>query len=213
LGARKQNADVCRLDTAAAAGDGLSQSRVAVRSQKISPCKTSKRESERVNSLGHLASVQRSAAARVRLDNWATVTNTRHGFEIAYPSDMFEQKEAPKTDEGGVFVSKDGKAKLLVGAFENADNQSLEEYRKFLISDQYAGAKIDYAPVSARWFVLSGERNDETFYERVSFTYGGKLINSWAMIYPTSAHKTYDRVVEAVARTYTPGAGQTGVCD
>lgn len=30
-----------------------------VRSQKISPCKTSKRESERVNSLGHLASVRR----------------------------------------------------------------------------------------------------------------------------------------------------------
>ena len=154
-----------------------------------------------------------AAAARVRLDNWATVTNARHGFEIAYPSDMFEQKEAPKTDEGGVFVSKDGTAKLLVGAFENADNQSLEEYRKFLISDQYAGAKIDYAPVRARWFVLSGERNDETFYERVSFTCGGKLINSWAMIYPTSAHKTYDRVVEAVARTYTPGAGRTGVCD
>ena len=122
-------------------------------------------------------------------------------------------KRSAETDEGGVFVSKDGKAKLLVGAFENADNQSLEEYRKFLISDQYAGAKIDYAPVRARWFVLSGERNDETFYERVSFTCGGKLINSWAMIYPTSAHKTYDRVVEAVARTYTPGAGRTGVCD
>ncbi len=61
--------------------------------------------------------------------------------------------------------------------------------------------------------MLSGERNDETFYERVSFTCGGKLINSWAMLYPTSERKTYDRVVEAVARTYTPGAGRTGFCD
>ena len=151
--------------------------------------------------------------ARPRVDSWATVINERHGFAIAYPVDVFEQKEAPKTDEGGVFISKDGKAKLLVGAFENAEHQSLEDYRQFLISDQYAGAKIDYAPVKDRWFVLSGERNDETFYERVSFTCGGKLINSWAMLYPTSERKTYDRVVEAVARTYTPGAGRTGFCD
>ena len=39
--------------------------------------------------------------------------NERHGFAIAYPDDIFEQKEEPKTDEGRVFVSKDGKAKLL----------------------------------------------------------------------------------------------------
>lgn len=153
------------------------------------------------------------AAARTWRDRWATVINERHGFAIAYPDDIFEQKEEPKTDEGRVFVSKDGKAKLLVGAFENADHQSLEDYRKFLISDQYAGAKIDYAPVKQRWFVLSGDRNGETFYQRVSFTCGGKLINSWAMLYPTSERKIYDRVVEAVAQTYTPGAGRTGYCD
>jgi hypothetical protein len=154
-----------------------------------------------------------AAAARSPFDNWATVINERHGFEIAYPVDVFEQKEAPKTDEGDVYVSKDGKAKLLVGAFENTDHQSLEDYRKFLMSNQYAGAKIGYAPVKQRWFVLSGDRNGETFYERVSFTCGGKLINSWAMLYPTTDRKTYDPVVEAVARTYMPGAGKTGYCD
>lgn len=154
------------------------------------------------------------ADARSWQDSWVTVINERHGFAIAYPDNIFTQKsDQPKTDEGGVYLSKDGKAKLLVGAFENADRQSLEDYRQFLISDQYANAKIDYAPVKARWFVLSGDRNGETFYQRVSFTCGGKLINSWAMLYPTSERKTYDRVVEAVARTYTPGAGRTGSCD
>ena len=158
--------------------------------------------------------ISESVAARSWQDSWATVINERHGFAIAYPDNIFEQqKEALKTDEGGVYVSKDGKAKLLVGAFENVDNQSLQDYRKFLISDLYAGAKIDYAPVKERWFVLSGDRNGQTFYQRVNFTCGGKLINSWAMLYPTSEHKTYDRVVEAIARTYTPGAGRTGYCD
>ena len=49
--------------------------------------------------------------------------------------------------------------------------------------------------------------------ERVSFTCGGQLINSWAMIYPKSERRFYNRVVEAVARTYSPGAGRTGQCD
>lgn len=145
--------------------------------------------------------------------DWTTVKNDRHGFAIAYPTNVFEQKTQPTTDEGRVFVSKDGKAKLLVGAFANADNHSLAEYRDFLMTDQFAGAAIDYAPVRRKWFVLSGVRNGEIFYQRVSFTCGGRLINSWAMLYPESERKTYDRVVEAVARTYMPGAGRTGACD
>ena len=153
------------------------------------------------------------AAAGPRLDDWATLKNERHGFAIAYPVDVFEQKEAPTTDEGRVLLSKDGKAKLLVGAFDNASSNSLTEYRQFLMDEQYAGAVIDYAPVKQRWFVLSGTRNGEMFYQRVSFTCGGKLINSWAMLYPASERKTYDRVVEAVARTYLPGAGRSGACD
>ncbi len=153
------------------------------------------------------------AFAGSSLNDWATVKNDRHGFAIAYPVDVFEQKSSPTTDEGRVLVSKDGKAKLLVGAFENAENNSLADYRQFLINEQYAGAAIDYAPIKKRWFVLSGTQNGQTFYQRVSFTCGGKLINSWAMLYPAAESKIYDPVVEAVARTYTPGAGRTGECD
>ena len=72
--------------------------------------------------------ISESVAARSWQDSWATVINERHGFAIAYPDNIFEQqKEALKTDEGGVYVSKDGKAKLLVSAFENVDNQSLQD--------------------------------------------------------------------------------------
>lgn len=164
-------------------------------------------------SLFAVLAVSMPAAAGPKFDTWTTVKNDRHGFAIAFPTDVFQQSEAPKTDEGRVFVSKDGKAKLLVGAFENADESTLESYREFLISEQYKNASIDYAPVKGRWFVLSGTRGDEMFYQRVSFTCGGKLINSWAMLYPASERKTYDRVVEGVARTYSPGAGRSGACD
>jgi hypothetical protein len=153
------------------------------------------------------------AIAGPKLDDWATVKNVRHGFTIAYPIDVFEQKAEPTTDEGRVLVSKDGKAKLLIGAFENSENSSLGQYRDFLLQGQWAGAAIDYDVLRSKWFVLSGTRNGQIFYERVSFTCGGKLINSWAMVYPEVERRTYDRVLEAIARTYLPGAGKEGNCE
>lgn len=160
-----------------------------------------------------ISGVASSAVAGPKLNDWATIKNERHGYAIAYPIDVFEQRETPKSEDGRVLYSKDGKAKLLFGAFDNTENNSLEEYRRFLLSEQYAGAKIDYAPVRKRWFVLSGTQGEEMFYQRVSFTCGGRLINSWAMLYPVAERKMYDRVVEAVARSFTPGAGKTGACD
>ena len=148
--------------------------------------------------------------------DWATLENARHGFLIAYPVEVFQQKTDPTTDEGRVLYSPDGKAQLLVGAFANEDQMTLRAYRNYLLQASYAGAELDYAPVRRTWFVLSGTIGDREFYERVSFTCGGRLINSWAMIYPISPkveNRFYDRVVEAIARTYTPGAGRSGNCE
>lgn len=160
-----------------------------------------------------LALLPVAALAAPRFDEWTTIKNERRGFAIAYPAGVFEQKTEPNSEDGRVFTSKDGKAKLLVGAFDNEQNNTIDEYRQFLLDEQYAGAAIDYAPVRKTWFVLSGTRNGEIFYQRVSFTCGGKLINSWAILYPEEQRDAYDRVLEAIARTFTPGAGRTGLCD
>ena len=66
------------------------------------------------------------------------------------------------------------------------------------MAENYSGADLDYAPVRKRFFVVSGTRGDMHFYERVSFTCGGRLINSWALLYPVAERHIYDRVVEAV---------------
>jgi hypothetical protein len=146
------------------------------------------------------------------LSDWATIQNKRFGFQIAYPANIFVPAPTPSGNDGRVLKSKDGQAKLLVATFENAENLTLDGYRKFLLTDIYANTTIDYSPLKQRWFVLSGTRGDETFYERVTFSCGGKLINSWAMLYPTSQKRLYDRVVEAVAKTYTAGSGADGTC-
>ena len=147
-----------------------------------------------------------------QFSDWATVQNKRFGFQIAYPANIFFPAPTPSGNDGRVLKSKDGQAKLLVATFENAENMTLDGYRRFLLSDIYANTNLDYTPQKQRWFVLSGTRGDETFYERVTFSCGGKLINSWAMLYPTSQKRLYDRVVEAVSKTYTAGSGADGSC-
>lgn len=153
-----------------------------------------------------------ASAQSNRLSDWATIQNKRFGFQIAYPANIFFPAPTPSGNDGRVLKSADGQAKLLVATFENAENLTLDGYRQFLLSDIYAGTNLDYTPQKQRWFVLSGTRGSETFYERVTFSCGGKLINSWAMLYPTSQKRLYDRVVEAVSKTYTAGAGADGNC-
>jgi hypothetical protein len=58
--------------------------------------------------------------------------------------------------------------------------------------------------------VLSGTRDGVMFYERVTFTCGGRRINSWAMLYPAAERGLYDRIVEQVARSYRAGEANCG---
>lgn len=159
-----------------------------------------------------LLSLTPSAGVAGRLSDWATIQNKRYGFQIAYPVNVLFPAPTPSGEDGRVLKSADGQAKMLVATFDNTENLSLGAYRKFLLTDIYANTRLDYAPQKERWFVLSGTRGAETFYERVTFTCGGALINSWAMVYPTSRKAFYDTLVEAVARTYTPGSGAGGNC-
>ena len=148
--------------------------------------------------LGLLAAIAAPASAQ---DGLSTYRNDRHGFTVSYPTAQFIALPAA-TEDARLFVSTDDKARLLVGTLENTDGRSLAEYRAFLLRESYAGATIDYAPQRDTWFVLSGIRNGTNFYQRVTFSCGGRKINSWAMLYPVADKATYDRVVEQVHRSY-----------
>jgi hypothetical protein len=161
----------------------------------------------RLLSLAVLVSVSAVAAAA---QDVATYRNDRYGFSLSYPAGTFAPQPPAASDDGRVFVSRDGNARLLAGALPNADGMALRDYRAFVLQQSYRGAAIDYAPVSNNWFVLSGTRDGVMFYERVTFTCGGRLINSWAMLYPAAERRLYDRIVEQVARSYRAGEANCG---
>jgi hypothetical protein len=68
----------------------------------------------------------------------------------------------------------------------------------------YADFTIDYRPVGSNWFVLSGDGGGKTFYEKVMFSCDGRLINSFALIYPTTDKRRFDAVVEGIQATFRP---------
>jgi hypothetical protein len=158
---------------------------------------------------GLLAIVALDAAAQEQ-GGLAVYRNERHGFSLSYPAGTFAPQPQAAGDEGRMFVSRDGQARLLAGALPNADGINLRDYRALVLQQSYPGAALDYAPVGGAWFVLSGVRDGVMFYERVTFTCGGRLINSWAMLYPAAERHLYDRIVEQVARSYRPGDGSCG---
>ncbi len=163
--------------------------------------------------LAILAPCDSVEARKKRFTNWEKITNERYSFRIAYPGNVFAKDSGRRSEEGRVIVSRDGKSKLIVGTFENDSATTLDEYRRQLLTENYPGADIDFAPRKRKWFIISGTQGKVHFYEKVSFTCGGRLINSWALYYPVNERRYWDRVVEAIAPTYSPGAGRTGRCD
>lgn len=152
------------------------------------------------------------AASLVRFEEWGRLSSERYGFEISYPVSVFAGNAGLTRIEGHMLISRDGAARLAIATFENDGGSTLAEYRQQLLKQNYRGADLDYAPQKSEWFVLSGSAGDMQFYERVTFTCGGRLINSWALLFPTRAKRFYESVVEAIAPTYMPGAGRDGAC-
>jgi hypothetical protein len=137
--------------------------------------------------------------------DWTFLRNDRFGFSLQYPADVFEAERASQAGDGQVFVSREGDARLLVGALPNVDRMSPGAYQEHIARQSYADYAVTYRRLSGSWFVLSGEGNGKTFYEKVIFSCNGRLINSFAMIYPSDRGPLFDRIVEGIERSFRPG--------
>jgi hypothetical protein len=143
-----------------------------------------------------------AAAAR---DGWVPYINDRFGFSFRYPADVFEPERKSERGDGELFVGVGGEASLLVGAFENSDGHTVASYMSFIRRDSYSKYPVAYAPKGQIWFVLSGETSQNVFYEKVMFSCGGRIINSFALTYPVAAKRVFDPVVEGIENSFRPG--------
>jgi len=136
---------------------------------------------------------------------WSEHRNARFGFALAYPSDIFVAERTSQAGDGQVFVSRDGKARLLVGAFRNDMGLSPAGYQDYIARHSYGDYSIAYRPLGASWFVLSGEGRGNVFYEKVMFSCSGRLLTSFVLLYASDARDTFDPIVQRIAGTFKPG--------
>lgn len=138
---------------------------------------------------------------------WTTYKNPRFGYSIYYPSGLFAAGQPPENGGGMTFTSRDGRAKIVVFGSNNADKLSVREYRRVLL-DEFGGYdKLDYSPVGQTWFVLSGYRAENIYYQKVMFTCGGGIINVLSMTFPTAEKPFYESLVELIEDNFKPGRG------
>lgn len=152
--------------------------------------------------LAAFLSVSAQSRDYARSLGWVDYRNESFGLSLRYPANVFEVERTAKAGDGQLFISKDGRARLLVGAFSNSDRHSPQSYQTFMSHKSYPGFEVDYAPIGRTWTVLSGKRDGTMFYEKVMFSCGGTVINSFAMLYPVEHRRAYDAIVEEIEDTF-----------
>lgn len=138
---------------------------------------------------------------------WTTYTNSRFGYSIYYPAGLFAAGQPPENGSGMTFTSRDGRAKIVVFGVHNAEKLSVREYRRVLL-DEFGGYdKLDYSPIGQTWFVLSGYRAENIYYQKVMFTCGGAVISVLSITFPAADKPFYESLVELVEDNFRPGQG------
>jgi hypothetical protein len=142
---------------------------------------------------------------------WITYMSEAARLRFEYPSGTFTERGGDPTDAlqhrtdaraGRVFVTADGRAQLQFGTFPNLDKISVSNLRARAIEAVYKNARLDYNRATDSWYVLSGTRGTETFYERSHFSCGGGRIDVWTVTYPSSEAQVFDAIVDEMARRF-----------
>jgi hypothetical protein len=166
---------------------------------------------------GTTMAIAQSKARSLETQGWSVYRSPNFGFSLAFPDGLFKlDVTSQQANGGGVWLSEDRRARLIATSGANASRESITTYRQSILRESYATARLDYAPILPNGFVLSGvlasPQGERMFYERVTFVCDGRFIYGWQMMYPAAQRQKFDRIVEAVSRSYKPGRGANGDC-
>ena len=136
---------------------------------------------------------------------WSHEQDRDLGFHFSYPRALFTQIQGDGKPAFHYFVSPNSDAKLMVGAWNNREGRSPEQFKRWLMANAGGYDELTYRPRGRSWFVLSGYRGDDIYYEKVMFSCGGQVVNVMAVSYPSGERNIFDPVVERMEDTFGPG--------
>jgi hypothetical protein len=140
-------------------------------------------------------------------ERWATYANPRFGTSADYPAHLFTRRDHPPGNgDGQSFRTADGRARLTIFGTRNIDDDTPETYlAKFA---DLAGTAVAMRRVTARYYVLSGTRGGDIFYDRCNFPAApDDIIDCLTITYPAQEKAAWDAVVTRMSRSLRAGRG------
>ncbi len=138
---------------------------------------------------------------------WVTYGNTRFGFSISYPADLFTPNAPPANNDGRSFRALRGGAQLIVyGGFSFEDWTKIGQYKVYLQdSDRYQS--ITYERVKRNWLVLSGYRGGDIYYEKHILSCNNRVMNAFEITYPKAEANIYSPLISDFVKSFRAGNG------
>ena len=139
-------------------------------------------------------------------EEWRTQRDPHFGFSYSYPAEMFAPMEGERPSFYYYGSAVTG-GKFLVGAWNNQQGATPQEFKQWMLTHADGYEDITYQPRGRSWFVLSGHRDDQIFYEKVIFSCKGCVVNVFAISYPEAERQRFDPVVERMEDHFKSGTG------
>jgi hypothetical protein len=144
-----------------------------------------------------------SSLSKGRAQNaYQTYYNTRFDYSIAYPANLlFPQGEAANGD-GQKFLSRNGRAEMLVYGSNNALNRTLRQIfqEKTGNSSKHPNRVITYQVLRRNWFVVSGTENGRVFYQKSLLRNG--VFKTFQIEYDENERELFNPVTTKVAASF-----------
>ena len=133
-------------------------------------------------------------------EGWINQRDPDFGFSYSLPGGAFKPVQGDRPSFY-YYSSPETGAKFMVGAWRN-DGKTPSEFKNWMLTHIGGYEEVTYRPGGRSWFVLSGYRDDQIYYEKVIFSCGGRVASAFALVYPDALRKRFDPVVERVEDTF-----------
>ncbi|MEM1376793.1 MAG: hypothetical protein AAGG69_05325 [Pseudomonadota bacterium] len=134
-----------------------------------------------------------------------TYKNARFGTILTLPADFIEAVGPAPTNGDGRIFSADGIDTTIAvyGSFNLESDSAQTLLEVAAVRARSRGDHVTYSASGDGWYVMSGFRSDDIFYERHELS--GDVIHSVALLFPADKQKKYDAFIGQLAqRLQTP---------
>lgn len=143
------------------------------------------------------------AGASNTQEKYSTYNNARFSYSVSYPTGLLIPQGEADNGDGQKFLSRDGRAEMLVYGSNNALDQSLRDiYNEQLREGEGERSKktVTYKVLRDDWFVVSGREGDRVFYQKTIFR--GGVFKTFRIEYDKALAGVFDKVTKRVAASF-----------